>query len=717
MTIPLIGYLDRFSSRPGGRIEVKVSSQLDGPYAADLVRVRHGDPNPAGPGMKLIELPSSFAGSYPSRVQPTHLGSWVDVPAVALDLGDAFTLRVRVQPRVLDAAPRTVIARLGADGAGWALRMTETGAVFTIGAVTCAVDAPPALRRWYEIAVTVGGGAVSVEQRALQTTWGVSDSGSARATGAIGPLPRASVSIAAEGAPAGRHFEGRIEDPMLLRGARAGGEIADSDPDLLAWWDFSIGIDTQAVADRGPLKLSGKAINLPMRAVTGSRWTGREMCWRHAPREYAAIHFHSDDLGDSGWQTDFAVDIPSDMRSGAYGVRLRGGGHEDIIPFYVLPPKGRATAPIAFLASTFTYQAYANHARGNWEPAFDQRMQDWGGYRHSPDRHHDYSHCTYNHHPDGTGLAFSSRLRPIMTMRPGFLTIFDQRGSGLRHYAADTHILDWLEEKGFAFDVLTDEDLDDEGVELLRSYRCVLTTSHPEYHTTGTLDALQSYVSDGGRLCYLGGNGFYWRIARRKDMPWAIEIRRAEGGIRAWAAEPGEYFNAFDGNYGGLWRRNGRPPQKLAGVGFSGQGLFEGSYFRRLPQADAPEVAWIMEGITDELLGDFGLSGGGAAGYELDRADLRLGSPPNVRILARSEKHQDHFVTVPEELLTHVATETGEKPAALIRAEIVHFETQKGGAVFSTGSITFCGSLSHANYRNNISRMVENVVRRFSGNQ
>ncbi len=33
--------------------------------------------------------------------------------------------------------------------------------------------------------------------------------------------------------------------------------------------------------------------------------------------------------------------------------------------------------------------------------------------------------------------------------------------------------------------------------------------------------------------------------------------------------------------------------------------------------------------------------------------------------------------------------------------------------MFSTGSITFCGSLSHNNYDNKISRMLENVLSRF----
>ena len=148
----------------------------------------------------------------------------------------------------------------------------------------------------------------------------------------------------------------------------------------------------------------------------------------------------------------------------------------------------------------------------------------------------------------------------------------------------------------------------------------------------------------------------------------------------------------------------------LCGVGFSAQGLFEGSYYRRMPGAADPRAAWIFEGIDDEIIGDFGLSGGGATGFELDRADFELGTPPNTLVLARSEAHQSHFVVVPEELLTHVTTVTGERPNALIRAEIVYFETVGGGAVFSTGSITFCGSLSHNSYDNNVSRILERLM-------
>jgi N,N-dimethylformamidase len=300
-------------------------------------------------------------------------------------------------------------------------------------------------------------------------------------------------------------------------------------------------------------------------------------------------------------------------------------------------------------------------------------------------------------------------------MRPGFLTFNDARGSGMRHYPADLHLLAWLEAKGFAFDIVTDEDLDDEGVGLLASYRAVLTGSHPEYHTLGTLDALTMYTRRGGRLAYLGGNGFYWRIARDRAMPHAVELRRAEGGIRTWAAEPGEYYHATDGQYGGLWRRNRRPPQMLAGVGFSCQGVFEGTHYRRLPASRDPRFAWMFAGIEQDVIGDYGLSGGGAAGFELDRADPLLGTPDGTVILARSADTLPSFLTVPEELLSNIITLNGEKVEDLARGEIVYFDTPSGGAVFSVGSITFCGSLWRNGFEGPISRLLENVVRRFGG--
>jgi N,N-dimethylformamidase len=728
--LPITGYLDRLSARPGEKIEVKVSSRPGEEYQADLVRIVCGDPNPAGHGLKLEEMPkSAFTGKFPSREQPIRLGSYGKV-ATPLPLREdqPVTVRAIVWPTLPGEGPQTLIATLEKNGPGFALGLGPRGAWFDIGRrggapMSVRLDQPLAERTWYEVWASFdpGTGKATVGQRLFKS------SGPARERHVVSASVRDGVIASDRAVLIGarlaaepfQHFNGRIEDPAIF-GFAAGEGVADSalDPragasSVIAWWDFAIGIDTQGIVDRGPFGLSGQLVNLPTRAVRGARWTGAEMCWRHLPEHYACIHFHDDDLGDCRWETDFAVAIPSDMASGVYGVRLRCGGEEDILPFYVRAPRGQPTARVLFLASTFTYQAYFNHARGNADDAYRQRVSEWGAYPHNPDHHPEYGRSTYNRSRDGSGICYSTRLRPTLTMRPGFLTFNDSRGSGLRHFPADTHLLDWLEAKGIEFDVATDEDLDDEGIDALRSYAVVLTGSHPEYHTPRMLDALLAYRDRGGRLVYLGGNGFYWRIARVPTLPGVIEVRRAEGGIRAWAAEPGEYYHSLDGEYGGLWRRNGRDPQQLCGIGFSAQGLFESSYYRRLPDAANPRAAWIFEGVTADRLGDFGLSGGGAAGFELDRADYRLGTPRHALIVARSENHAPSFVVVPEELLSHIATLNGEKPQDLIRGELVFFEVPGGGAVFSVGSITFCGSLSHNRYDNDISRILENVVRRF----
>ncbi len=108
---------------------------------------------------------------------------------------------------------------------------------------------------------------------------------------------------------------------------------------------------------------------------------------------------------------------------------------------------------------------------------------------------------------------------------------------------ADLHLTDWPEEKGFNFDVHTDEDLDREGVELLNQYRVVLTGSHPEYSSEKMIDAYEAYQQQGGRWLYLGADGFYWASQYHPDNSNIIEVRKGEAGTRAWTANPGESNN------------------------------------------------------------------------------------------------------------------------------------------------------------------------------
>jgi N,N-dimethylformamidase len=245
---------------------------------------------------------------------------------------------------------------------------------------------------------------------------------------------------------------------------------------------------------------------------------------------------------------------------------------------------------------------------------------------------------------------------------------------------------------------------------LLAGYRCVVTGTHAEYTSTAMLDALQGYQAQGGRLIYLSGNGLYWRIAYHATQPGIIEVRRCEVG-NGWITPPGEAFHSFSGEYGGLWRRLGRAPQQTVGVGFVAQGFDQCSYFRRMPDSYNARAAFIFEGIDDQTIGDFGLIGGGAAGIELDCVNYELGTPPHALVLASSEGHTNTYLPTVEELLINYAGQGAQLSG--VHADLVFFETPSGGAVFSSGSIAWAGSLSWNTYDNNVSRLTANVVRRF----
>jgi N,N-dimethylformamidase len=281
------------------------------------------------------------------------------------------------------------------------------------------------------------------------------------------------------------------------------------------------------------------------------------------------------------------------------------------------------------------------------------------------------------------------------------------------NYGNDTHIIDWLEQTGQDYDIIADDDIHRHGAQALAPYACVITGSHPEYFSRQMIEAFDAYQRGGGRHIYLGGNGFYWRIGWHPEQPHTMEIRRGTNGLRTWEGEAGENALSFTGEPSGLWRSNGRPPQRLVGVGFDAQ-VFTRSYpYRWLDAARDPRVAWAVEGLDlDAPLGDFGLRGGGAAGLEVDRVEPTLGSPPHLLWLATADQLGYGGVPTLEELRTLHRGAMGDQNAQ-VRADIAFFPTARGGAVFSTGSIAWACALSCAGYQNPVSRLTGNVLRRF----
>lgn len=743
------GYADRLSVAPGETIEFKVSCAHEGTYRADIVRLINGDTNPAGPGFTEVVEAAEINGEYPARYQRIDAGSYVlveDGGALALD--GPFTLHAFICPTTPHKADQVVLGKY-VDGVhtGYALAVVDGKATLMIGdgTTTTRVDGESPLHQgcWYSVAVTYDPGTstatvyvrsvVNSVNSLLSPIVPISGEGdttaavAARVAHAAAPFLIGGSSVSPGSPEVGSHFNGKVDSPRIWNRALTtaeldaitAGENAPVDG-LVAAWDFSAGIGpngiaTDDVTDTGPRGLHGSCVNFPARASTGWNWTGTEENFTHAPEQYGAIHFHDDDIEDCGWDTDVAWQVPPDFTSGIYAMRVIQGESEDWTPFFVLPPRGTATARALLLIPTTSYLAYAN------EHFNDVQVGQSIFGRTSIINEHDFwlhahteaGRSTYDTHSDGSGVHYSSSLRPIVNLRPHFRTVT----GGPWQFPADLHLAAWIDAMGLKVDVATDRELHDEGADLLRRYKVVLTGSHPEYYSEAMLDAWEEYLSGGGRAMYLGANGFYWIANWHPGKPHLMEVRKAEYGSRAWQAAPGEYYLQTNGQRSGLWRGRARAPQKMFGTGFASEGFDESSYYVQMPDSRDQRAAFIMEGIAPgEKIGDFGLVGGGAAGNEIDRYDLALGTPPHSLLLAYSEGHSDNYPRVVEEIMFNFPMVGGTMDPD-VRADIVYFTTKNGGGVFSTSSIAWCGSLLDNNCDNNVSRMTGNVLRRFMADE
>jgi len=709
---PLTGYVDRWSVRPGERIRFMVSSAGD--LSFDLRFVRHlcADPNPDGPGYREVAMPTPLDGAHHGRFQAARPGSRAEIARLALPAAPAgLRLDATIWPTRPGAGRQCLIA-VDAPGVRVRLYLAKAGGIgVEVNDARAEVAAPMLARRWYDVtaAIDPAAGRLRVSQAPHRPLGRTQDGGAA--DGPCGPVGTGvgRVVLAAEpdGDGATSHYSGKLERPRLA--------ALDGSP--VAAWDLSVGIETQGIVDRGPQGAHGRLVNLPTRAMTGSSWTGEEHRWTAAPEQYGAIHFHDDDLGDCDWEESFALDVPGGWPSGFYAAHLRNEAGEDLIPFFVRPAPGAALAAVAVLVPTFTYQVYSCFVRPGRGAENRDRASAWGALLETPDMNPQFGLSAYNEHSDGSGVSITSMRRPQLDTRPRQMSLMDPApgGSGTQRIGCDSYLIDWLDRTGVAHDVVTDHDLHAEGLAALAPYRVVIAAQHPEYYSARMLDGLDAYLARGGRLMYLGGNGFYWRAEPSAEAPHALEVRRAEGGIRIWATEPGESYHQFGGALGGLWRRIGRPAHRLVGNGFSAQGRHLGFPYRFTAAIRDPRVDFMIRGIEDvavpdAVFGETGLMGGGAAGHELDSADLARGTPPHALVVAKGVVIHEDYRWVNEDMLTHLHPKPREEWSC---ADMVFFETAAGGAVFSAGSMTYAGSLPPQGYATTLARLTANVLHRF----
>lgn len=738
MTEEIFIYSDHLEYAPGDDVTVRVSASAAQQVAVSLVKPLASG-NEATLDFSFSEVVGSTTRQVPATFQHTHNGSFGIIEGVVCPEADADTLTMLayVWPTMAGKSGQPILTLQGQD-AQLELRLNEAGApvgtlkrtgehgieqmASVVGSQTLAE------RQWYLLAVT----ATADELRVLQVpvlSNDLRDQPAEQTVGIshLGGFGTSTLLLAADhlleapnGSPrSDATFDGKIDAPALLNRAVTLAELVAEDHAEPAWlndafaaWDFTTDFETDRFISRIAEQPAGQLFNAPARGMTGRNWTGYSLDYRLTPNEYGAIHFHSDDLEDAAWAETATVTLPTDLASGIYAVRVVGEGCEDHTPFVVRAQSTRND--VLFLLPTFSYLAYANSRLAeelDYSEGVLTNLTPEKQYRDSQVyAHREFGMSVYDHHVDGSGNCYSSHLRPIVNMRWDFR-------SGLqgapRHFAADLAWPAWFESEGVGYDVLSDHGLHERGLSSIEGYDLIITGSHPEYWSGDMLDSVEAYLAKGGSFAYVGGNGFYWVTSVHEKRPHLVEVRRGQQGIRTWEGEPGEAVTTQSAEPGGLWRLRGRAPNRLVGVGMAAQGWDTSTPgFERTQASFDPRVVDLFDGIADdEIIGDFGLVLGGAAGDEIDRADTALGTPRHALVIATSQPHSEFYLAAPEEVPTPTPHINGTNNPN-VRADITFFEHQGGGFVVSTSAITWTGALAYREFDNNVSQFMRNIVRK-----
>ena len=172
------------------------------------------------------------------------------------------------------------------------------------------------------------------------------------------------------------------------------------------------------------------------------------------------------------------------------------GNAEDDIPFFVVRPRGTASAKICFSSRRAAIWP-TRTVRSSRALTLDRRLQDtfpsstsetWK----STSEFIIYGLSTYDYHIDGGEISYSTWRRPLLNMRPKHCQGFGP----LWQFRADLDLIDWLESQGYEFDVATDHDLIREGSASLSA----ITSTHrfsSEYYSTAMVDAWEDYFVHG----------------------------------------------------------------------------------------------------------------------------------------------------------------------------------------------------------------------------
>jgi hypothetical protein len=280
------------------------------------------------------------------------------------------------------------------------------------------------------------------------------------------------------------------------------------------------------------------------------------------------LRFASDDLYDCGWKVTHRWQVPPEARPGIYVARIEFT-HEDKprlyhCTFIVRRAPRRRKAPILLICATNTWRAYSGTPFAITSP---QLKQVWGTQGLEKDARGLPAFCLYRGHAAGQGTYQVGLRMPWPAAGPYVLYGGPTDYSHLARADRFTQI--WLEEQGYACDVISDLDLHRDPA-VLRGYKTCLIVGHNEYWSCEMYRGVESYLSSGGNVAVLSGNTMGWRVSFN-DEATVMECRKVDcPGNQMPPARRGEAWHSDDGLRGGAQRECGMPGSRLIGLDIIG---------------------------------------------------------------------------------------------------------------------------------------------------
>lgn len=301
------------------------------------------------------------------------------------------------------------------------------------------------------------------------------------------------------------------------------------------------------------------------------------------PGTYQSIETKFPSAFGCKWESTYKYNIPDNISSGCYLIKLIGNGTNDIsfIPVIVKPKK--VENHIAVIASTNTWHAY----------------NSWGGQNF-------YINYT----------SFPSKYI-LNTQRPFDLYLrnpVEDKCQITRDHllVGERFVWAWLEREGFGYDLYSDQDLHSqkEFRNFLSKYKIIVISTHNEYWSSTMIGNLREFIKNGGNVISLSGNTMY------KEVEFL-----------------GQDLIVLDGAY---FRHQGFNEETILGTAHDLRGFDTWA-----PYKVVQSNHWVFEGTNlkdGDLIGSDGLNvspkgKAGASGWETDK--IYPNSPENIILLAK----------------------------------------------------------------------------------